>query len=106
MAIKGKGSKDGDVRASLLRPLDGSPEGVECFIQFIAKIAEVSSPDALLVLTTGDIGSRLARMRGQKWRLIHPPSHLHYFDRVTVTRLLAKTLGLPAPGETRGGFDG
>ena len=56
---------------------------------FIARITELSAPGALLTLTTGDIGSRLARLRGRKWRMIHPPTHLHYFDRSTITRLLA-----------------
>jgi 2-polyprenyl-3-methyl-5-hydroxy-6-metoxy-1,4-benzoquinol methylase len=55
----------------------------------LAHVAEFSHPGALLYLTTGDIGSRLARWRGRKWRLIHPPSHLHYFDRSTIARLLA-----------------
>lgn len=55
---------------------------------FLARIAQLSSPGALLCITTGDIGSRLARWRGRKWRLIHPPTHLHYFDRQTLTRLL------------------
>ncbi len=54
----------------------------------LARIAEFSKPGALLYVTTGDIGSLLARWRGRKWRLIHPPSHLHYFDRSTLTRLL------------------
>lgn len=56
--------------------------------RFIARFAELSRTGTLLYLTTGDIGSRLARLRGRKWRLIHPPSHLHYFDRSTITRLL------------------
>lgn len=56
---------------------------------FLAHVAELSKPGALLYVTTGDIGSRLARIRGRKWRLIHPPSHLHYFGRNTITRLLA-----------------
>jgi len=56
---------------------------------FVARIAELSRPGAVLALTTGDIGSRLARWRGRKWRLIHPPTHLHHFDRRTITRLLA-----------------
>ncbi|NLX23196.1 MAG: class I SAM-dependent methyltransferase [Phycisphaerae bacterium] len=55
----------------------------------LAHIATLSRPGALLCLTTGDIGSSLARLRGPKWRMIHPPSHLHYFDRGTITRLLA-----------------
>ena len=41
-----------------------------------------------LFLTTGDIGSAMARMRGARWRMIHPPSHLNYFSRDTMTRLL------------------
>ncbi len=57
--------------------------------RFLARIAELSNTGALLYLTTGDIGSRMARWRGRKWRLIHPPSHLHYFDRGTIARLLA-----------------
>jgi 2-polyprenyl-3-methyl-5-hydroxy-6-metoxy-1,4-benzoquinol methylase len=57
--------------------------------RFLAHVADLSKPGGWLFLTTGDIGSRLARWRGSKWRLIHPPSHLHYFDRDTITRLLA-----------------
>jgi 2-polyprenyl-3-methyl-5-hydroxy-6-metoxy-1,4-benzoquinol methylase len=41
-----------------------------------------------LFLTTGDIGSAMARLRGAGWRMIHPPSHLNYFSRATMTRLL------------------
>jgi SAM-dependent methyltransferase len=58
--------------------------------RFIEHIAEVSNPGAVLHVTTGDIGSLLARLRGPKWRMIHPPTHLHYFDRRTLPRLLAK----------------
>jgi SAM-dependent methyltransferase len=56
---------------------------------FLARIAELSKPGALLYLTTGDIGSLVARWRGRRWRMIHPPSHLHYFSRDTLSRLLA-----------------
>lgn len=54
----------------------------------IAKCAELTSPGASLYLTTGDIGSGVARVRGRRWRMIHPPTHLHYFSRATITRLL------------------
>jgi SAM-dependent methyltransferase len=49
--------------------------------KYLARISELTSPGALLALTTGDIGSLNARLKGSKWRLIHPPSHLHYFTR-------------------------
>jgi len=56
---------------------------------FIERISDLSRPGALLYLTTGDIGSFVARWRGRRWRMIHPPSHLHYFSRDTLSRLLA-----------------
>ncbi|GMV95699.1 MAG: class I SAM-dependent methyltransferase [Phycisphaerae bacterium] len=57
---------------------------------FVQAVARCSKPGALLYITTGDIGSLLARWRGRKWRMIHPPSHLHYFDRRSLPRLLAR----------------
>jgi len=57
---------------------------------FVARIAALARPGAVLCLTTGDIGSLPARLRGRRWRMIHPPSHLHYFSRSTITRLLAR----------------
>jgi hypothetical protein len=54
----------------------------------MARIAQMSKSGALLCITTGDIGSLLARLRGARWRMIHPPSHLHYFNRATISRLL------------------
>ena len=56
--------------------------------QHLAKIADLTEPGALIAITTGDIGSRLARARGRQWRLIHPPTHLHYFSEDTLTRIL------------------
>jgi SAM-dependent methyltransferase len=56
----------------------------------IQRIAEFTRPGGMLHITTGDIGSRLACLRGRKWRLIHPPTHLHYFDRRTLPQLLAR----------------
>ncbi len=54
----------------------------------LAHARSLMNPGGWLWLTTGDIGSLLARLRGPKWRMIHPPTHLHYFDRDTMTRLL------------------
>jgi SAM-dependent methyltransferase len=54
----------------------------------LAHVSALSRPGALLYITTGDIGSCVARARGAKWRMIHPPTHLHYFSRSTLQRLL------------------
>ncbi|MDH4197516.1 MAG: class I SAM-dependent methyltransferase [Candidatus Aminicenantes bacterium] len=55
----------------------------------VKKIARILRPGGVVALTTGDIDSKMARWRGQNWRLIHPPTHLHYFSRQTIDRLLA-----------------
>ncbi len=56
--------------------------------KYIEKIAENTESGALLNITTGDIDSRVARWRKNKWRLIHPPTHAHYFSVDSLTRLL------------------
>jgi len=56
---------------------------------YLEKIAALTEPGALLALTTGDIDSLVARLRGERWRMINPPVHAHYFSGQTLTRLLA-----------------
>jgi len=58
---------------------------------FLDKACRLLRPGGRLFLTTGDISSRNARLRGVWWRQIHPPSHLHYFSRDSIARLLART---------------
>jgi predicted TPR repeat methyltransferase len=55
---------------------------------FIEKISNHMDAGALLAITTGDIGSLNARLKKDSWRLIHPPTHLHYFSGKTLSRLL------------------
>lgn len=57
---------------------------------YIEKAVTHMTKRGLLGITTGDIGSLVARWRGPKWRQIHPPTHLHYFSKDTLTRLLRK----------------
>jgi SAM-dependent methyltransferase len=57
---------------------------------YLRKIADLLSPGGVLAVTTGDLDSWLARARGSKWRQIHPPTHLHYFSRKTLSRLLLR----------------
>jgi len=45
----------------------------------------------LLMISTGDWNSILARIMRKHWRLMTPPQHLFYFSRKTLTALLAKT---------------
>jgi len=58
--------------------------------EYLAKVNSELNPGGYVFLTTGDIGSALARVQGKKWRMIHPPTHLFYFSKDTITSLLAK----------------
>src|SRR5262249_35120114 len=73
--------------------------------QFIAKANNDLEMGGVLALTTGDIGSLNARLRGHKWRMIHPPTHLHYFSAQTMTTLLDRhgfdVVHLSHPGMSR-----
>ena len=57
---------------------------------YLEKAARHMNPGGVIALTTGDIGSEVARWRGARWRQIHPPTHLHYFSKSTLTLLLQK----------------
>ena len=58
--------------------------------RFIERARRLLRPDGRLFLTTGDISSLNARVRGANWRQIHPPSHVHYFSRRTIATLLER----------------
>jgi 2-polyprenyl-3-methyl-5-hydroxy-6-metoxy-1,4-benzoquinol methylase len=57
---------------------------------FIEKAARALRTGGHLVLTTGDISALVARVRGARWRMIHPPTHLYYFAPANLTDLLAR----------------
>jgi SAM-dependent methyltransferase len=51
------------------------------------------NPGGIVVITTGDFGSPVARLTGVKWRLMTPPQHLWFFTQESMRRLSA-SLGL------------
>lgn len=55
---------------------------------YLEKVGRHTGRGALLAVTTGDIASLNARLRKRRWRLIHPPTHAHYFSRDTLSLLL------------------
>ena len=57
---------------------------------YLRKIGELTKPGALLAFTTGDIASLNARLKGRRWRLIHPPTHLHYYTRKSMEAAMAR----------------
>jgi SAM-dependent methyltransferase len=56
--------------------------------RLVARVAQLLPRGGWFFATTGDVGSRVARRQGERWRMIHPPTHLQYFSRATVSRFL------------------
>jgi len=63
--------------------------------RYLERAAGQLRPGGVLALSTGDIGAWMARFRGEQWRLIHPPTHLHYFTARSM-RVLLERLGFVA----------
>lgn len=59
----------------------------------IAEVARLLAPRGRLVLTTGDVGSWVARLSGARWHLYTLPEHLFFFSRASL-RLLLERHGL------------
>lgn len=57
---------------------------------YVKKAYSLLKEGGYICITTGDVGSLNARMRGRKWRQIHPPTHLHYFSQKTLSMLLKR----------------
>ena len=55
---------------------------------YLEKMSRHIGSGSLIAITTGDIESMNARIRREKWRLIHPPTHLHYFSKKALGRML------------------
>lgn len=55
---------------------------------YLEKVSQNMDSGGVVAITTGDIASIPAKLRGDKWRLIHPPTHAHYFSQATMSRML------------------
>lgn len=56
----------------------------------LALCARHLNPGGVIVLTTGDFGSPVARLWGAGWRLMTPPQHLWFFTAESMRRLGAR----------------
>jgi SAM-dependent methyltransferase len=57
----------------------------------LAKARTLLRPGGILALSTGDIGSLVARASGRRWHLLTPEHHNFFFDRTTLGQLLDET---------------
>ncbi len=58
---------------------------------FLKKAYNELKKNGNIYITTGDINRFIPKIRKEKWRLIHPPSHLHYFSATSLSKLLNNT---------------
>lgn len=56
----------------------------------VEKAAKLLKKGGALCFTTGDVGAFVPRQRGEKWRMVHPPTHIYYFNVEGATKLLEK----------------
>ena len=56
----------------------------------LAICAEHLNPGGVILLTTGDFASPLARLTGAHWRLMTPPQHLWFFTPASLRSLAAR----------------
>ena len=70
----------------LLDVIEHMPDPAAC----LERCARLLTPDGLLVLETGDLGSRWARLLGRRWHFVDPPQHLFYFTADGLESLLRR----------------
>jgi SAM-dependent methyltransferase len=96
---RGLDARDGDLlETDIAGPFDGvclwdTIEHLTDPVAVMQRAVDLLSPGGYVFLTTGDLGSLLARAQGLRWRQIHPPTHLFYFTRRALT-LLCGRLGV------------
>jgi 2-polyprenyl-3-methyl-5-hydroxy-6-metoxy-1,4-benzoquinol methylase len=54
----------------------------------LQRAAELLRPSGILALSTGDAGSRVARVSGRRWHLLTPRHHNFFFTRANLARYL------------------
>src|SRR5450631_704650 len=54
----------------------------------LVQLLKALRPGGWALLTTGDIGSLRARLRGSRWGYLRPPGHVSYFTHKSLSQLL------------------
>jgi 2-polyprenyl-3-methyl-5-hydroxy-6-metoxy-1,4-benzoquinol methylase len=56
----------------------------------VAKLATFLKDDGIMVIATGDTASAMAKTLKRRWTFYIPPQHLFFFNKKTMTTLLAR----------------
>jgi hypothetical protein len=65
-------------------------EHLERPFQTLQRLRSLARPRAVLMITTGDWQSAVARAMGRRWRLMTPPQHLFFFSKAPLGSLLVR----------------
>ena len=57
---------------------------------YLSRCSDILKSGGIVCITTGDIGSINARLRGRKWRILHQPTHIFFFSKSTIRKMLSK----------------
>jgi SAM-dependent methyltransferase len=77
------GELDAIVMLDVIEHIDDVAGTLELAVRYLR-------PGGVILLTTGDWNSTVARVTGASWRLMAPPHHLWYFTRTSLGRLFDK----------------
>lgn len=56
-------------------------------IDTLRHCSKILNPGGVILITTGDFGSFVARLTGHRWRLMTPPQHLWFFSQKSITNI-------------------
>jgi hypothetical protein len=81
---KDLGTFDAVVMLDVIEHLDRPAE-------MLRLLASLIRPNGVIMISTGDWSSAVARVMGRRWRLMTPPQHLFFFSRRTLAAMLERT---------------
>ena len=71
---------------------------------YVAFMVNALQPGGIIALSTVDSGAPIARLRGARWRQLHPPTHLHYPTKKSLELLMKRLHCIPLENLTYGYF--
>lgn len=59
-------------------------------VEYMQELHRVLKPGGLLYVAVPNLGGFEARLKGRRWDMVHPASHVRYFDRAGLAALMSR----------------